>query len=102
MLRASTIHRIATGDLTYEHLPRAVEASRAATVRPKRGATIEKQREVLARTQPWKTNQLPHGSRRARGEDADRAREYQRAFRAQRAGDSEPMRLYREKNRTDR
>ena len=95
--RANTLHRIATGDLTFEHLPRAVEQSRRSVSRPKRGAALEKQREVNARVQPWKVNQLPPGARRARGEDADRAREYQRAYRARLAGDEEPMRAYREK-----
>jgi hypothetical protein len=70
------------GTITYVHLPQAVERAKAAIVRPKRGTAREKQRDVVARAQPWAAHQLPPGAKRADGRDADRAREYQRRYRA--------------------
>lgn len=72
----------AAGALTYDHLPRAVEASRSATDRPKRGASRIKQIATISATKPWEVRQLPPGAKRADGRDADRAREYQRKRRA--------------------
>lgn len=71
----------ADGRITYDHLPDAVEKSRLAPDRPKRGAALEKQRALVAAVQPWKKSQLAPGSKRADGRDADRAREYQRKYR---------------------
>ena len=71
----------ADGRITYAHLPDAVEKSRGATSRPKRGSALDKQRDVLAKTQPWAAHQLPPGAKRADGRDADKAREYQRNYR---------------------
>ena len=72
------------GLVTNDHLPRAVEASRNSTVRPKRGRALEKQRAVLNEHRPWEANQLEPGAQRADGRDADHAREYQRDYRARR------------------
>lgn len=70
------------GEFTYDHLPQAVEASRSARERPKRGEAREKQVETVNKHQPWNKNRLPPGAKRADGRDADRAREYQREYRA--------------------
>lgn len=72
---------IADGTLTHDHLPHAVEQSRLALSRPKRGAALQKQREVIERTRPWQVSALPPGAKRADGRDADKAREYQREYR---------------------
>lgn len=80
---AEKIRRMqADGRITYDHLPDAVEKSRIAINRPKRGAALEKQRAVLKATQPWKKYELPAGAKRADGRDADHAREYQRRYRS--------------------
>lgn len=70
------------GRIKYDHLPDAVEKSRLAQDRPKRGSALEKQRALVAAVQPWKKSQLAPGSKRADGRDADRAREYQRKYRS--------------------
>lgn len=81
-MQAKKIQRMqAEGRLTYDHLPAAVECSRDARDRTKRGSAREKQREVLATSRPWEKSQLPPGSKRADGRDADHAREYQREYR---------------------
>lgn len=81
MQRDKLNRMIADGTLTYEHLPQAVEAAKSATDRPKRGAALDKQREVMAATKPWQAHRLPPGAKRADGRDADHAREYQREYR---------------------
>lgn len=69
------------GRINYEHLGDAVEASRGAKNRPKRGAARKKQIEVICNSRPWEYSQLPPGAKRADGQDADRARIYQREYR---------------------
>lgn len=75
----------ADGTITYDHLGDAVEKSRSAKVRPKRGAALERQRGVLSAARPWEKTQLAPGAKRADGRDADRAREYQREYRKRKA-----------------
>lgn len=79
-----------------EHLARATEAARTAA-RPTHRVTaaVEPVRLALRRVRPWDATLLPPGSVTANGRDADRVREYQRAYRARGAGNPEPMRLYR-------
>lgn len=79
---ADKIRRMqADGRITYEHLPDAVEKSRAAKDRPKRGAALEKQRATIAAAKPWTKALLLPGAKRADGRNADKAREYQREYR---------------------
>ena len=79
---AEKIRRMqADGRIGYDHLPYAVEKSRSAVDRPKRGASLQKQRDVNEAVRPWEKTQLPPGAKRADGRDADRAREYQREYR---------------------
>ncbi|WP_337186563.1 MucR family transcriptional regulator [Phenylobacterium sp.] len=70
------------GALTYDHLPRAIEAARTAG----RGVKCPEDRAkqaAIAAALPRK--QLPPGAKRADGRDADRAREYQREYVRRRA-----------------
>lgn len=77
--------RIADGAVSYDHLNRATEAARSA-IRYKQGVAREHHRERVIETAPWDTNRLAPGAHRADGRDADRARKYQRKYRATKAG----------------
>lgn len=68
----------AAGDLTYDHLPSAVDAARMAGRGERTQADLAAQAE---RARMIKQPQLPPGTRRADGRDADAAREYQRRYR---------------------
>jgi hypothetical protein len=70
----------AAGDLTYDHLPAAVDAARHAGRGQRTGDDLQAQAD-RARAIP--RQQLPPGAKRADGRDADRAREYQRRRREQ-------------------
>lgn len=70
-----------SGRLTYEHLPTAVEAAREAVRAPRTDFDLAAQTEHAKNI---RRKQLPPGARRADGRDADRAREYQREYRARR------------------
>src|SRR5690606_817191 len=72
------------GRITYDHLPRATEASRHAPKRCKTPQDAEAQANRIRQVKPWAKRQLPPGAKRADGRDADRAREYQRAYRLRR------------------
>lgn len=74
-LSTSTLSRIANGEMTYEHLSRATEAARNSDRWPRVAVTRDIQKSV-ALSIPRK--QLPPGSKRLDGRDADRAREAQR------------------------
>ncbi|MBF0169084.1 MAG: MucR family transcriptional regulator [Alphaproteobacteria bacterium] len=68
----------ASGTLTYDHLPEAVDSARLAG----RGTrTADDLREQADRARSIVREQLPPGEKRADGRDADRAREYQREYR---------------------
>ncbi len=73
------------GRITYDHLPEAVAAARDADRPAKRGADRDAHAERMQVVRPWEVNQLPPGAKRADGRDADRAREYQRAYRQKRS-----------------
>lgn len=88
---------ITAGTLTHEHLPVATAAARDAGRRSKTPADAERHRQTIAALRPGDHSRLPAGSRRANGRDADRARNYQIAYRALKNGDPEPMRIYRER-----
>ncbi|MGE7418537.1 MucR family transcriptional regulator [Methylobacterium tarhaniae] len=75
----------ADGRITYDHLPEAVAAARDAERPAKRGADREAHLERMQAVRPWEANQLPPGAKRTDGRDADRAREYQRAYRQKRS-----------------
>lgn len=68
-----------TGVLTYDHLPRATSEARAAGRGERTSADLRAQ---AARAKQIRHKQLQPGARRADGRDADRAREYQRNYRA--------------------
>lgn len=85
------------GAIDYSHLPRAVEASRTASRGRHVPAVKEEQSRLMSELRPGDWSMLPAGSKRADGRDAERAREYQRAYRSLKKGDPEPMRLYIEK-----
>lgn len=68
----------ADGTLTYEHLPVAMECARSAGRPAKTKADAERHAQRMAEVQPWAARQLPPGTKRADGRDADRARETQR------------------------
>lgn len=70
---------IGRGEIDYEHLPRAVEASLGSERASRRDYDIERQREIARNIE---RQQLPPGSKLASGKDADKAREYQRKYRA--------------------
>lgn len=95
---AEKIRRMqAEGTLTYDHLPAAVEAARHAGRTPKSEMDARAQSERVAQLRPVDAHRLPPGARRADGKNADRVREYQRAYRARLAGDELPMIEYMRK-----
>lgn len=87
----------ADGTIDYSHLPAATEAARKAPRTPKTDLDAREHSARVARLRPGDAHRLPPGSKDARGRDADREREYQRAYRARLAGDDSLMRAYREK-----
>ncbi|QND84598.1 Uncharacterized protein ChrSV_2372 [Chromobacterium vaccinii] len=74
-----------------------VEASRKAGRPDKSPEDKRRHREIIQQRRPGDHSRLQDGAKRADGRDADRAREYQQAYRALRAGDSGPMEQYRRK-----
>lgn len=76
-------------------------AASAVAAKKSRGSRVKWERaEQSARTaknRPGDTQMLPPGSRLANGENADRRREYQRAYRATLAGNALAMDAYRSK-----
>lgn len=88
---------IAAGRITYDNLPLAVEAAQRSGRRRKAAVDDARHRRITAEQRPGDHHRLPPGARRANGRDADRAREYQIAYRAMKQGDPEPMRRYRAK-----
>lgn len=88
---------IASGRLTYEHLPSAADASRGADRRRKMEIDDVRHRKIIAEKRPGDHHKLPPGAKRADGRNADRRREYQIAYRALKQGDPKPMQHYREK-----
>lgn len=93
-LSAGMRQRIAEGRHSLDHLPRAIEAARGAARHPRAPATRALQADI-ARAIPHP--ELPPGAARRDGRDAERAREYQRARRAQLAGQPDAMARYRER-----
>lgn len=85
------------GSLDYSHLPAASEAARNARRTPKTELDARAQSERVAARRPGDAKRLPDGALRSDGRNAARAREYQRARRAQLAGDETLMITYREK-----
>lgn len=72
---------IAQGIINYEHLPEAVDLARTAGRGIKRDFDVLEQAKIAANIPK---PQLPTGAKRADGRDADKAREYQRAYRKKR------------------
>ena len=86
---AEKIRRMqSTGQITYEHLPRAIQAAVGSERREKTAEDKLLHTAMMARVMPWKKNQLPPGAQRADGQDADSAREYQRAYRERKKNES--------------
>lgn len=86
------------GRLTYDHLATASNPDTRARMTVKVPASRRAQSELVAKLRPGNHHQLPPAARRSDGRDADRAREYQRAYRAMKGGDLEAMKRYREKH----
>ncbi|NIC05248.1 MucR family transcriptional regulator [Billgrantia bachuensis] len=89
--------QIDAGRFTYDHLPNATAAAREAGRNRKTPVDQARQSAMMAEQRPGDYHRLPPGAKRADGRDADRRREYQIAYRAEKHGDPEPMRRYREK-----
>lgn len=83
------------GKMTHWHLPDACERARRVSRGKYVQAVKEAQSSLAATVRPGDWSRLPPGSRRANGKNADREREYQRAYRALKKGDPEPMRQYK-------
>lgn len=73
-------HMQRDGRLTYDHLPRAVEASRGQP-RQKGGVARTDHSDRVKRARPGDHHKLPAGAKRTDGRNADNAREYQRQYR---------------------
>lgn len=71
-------HLTAEGRLTRDHLPAATAAARGVPRWPRTDWLTDEQRAVAAGIE---RPTIPPGGKRADGRDADRAREYQRAYR---------------------
>lgn len=82
-LRSEIIKQaIESGNLNYEHLPRATEIARTIDKRKKTDVSKNEHRQLIAKLRPGDHGRLPPGAKRRDGRDADRAREYQRVYRA--------------------
>lgn len=88
---------IKDGIVTHWHLTDAVEKARTAGRGERREFDLSEQKERMKRNSHYQERTLPPGSKRADGRDADRFREYQRASRAKKKGDSSLMIRYLEK-----
>lgn len=95
-LAQETARRHANGELGA-HLDRATDAARGTSRGSRVTWELAEQSARTMETRPGDVRRLPAGARRANGENADRARERQRAWRESNAGNAEPMRLFREK-----
>ena len=87
------------GALDYSHLSSASDKSKQAGRGERRDFDLQEQAELIKRNADYPARTLPPGARRADGSDADRCREYQRAYRALKKGDFTLMREYRIKYR---
>ncbi|MHA6885744.1 MucR family transcriptional regulator [Ralstonia pseudosolanacearum] len=99
--RAKLVRMVAYGSFDYSHLERATNAAKDAPRPTKQPADALQHATAMQLVQPWNTNRLADGTKRADGRDADRAREYQQAYRALEAGDPLPMVRYRSKWQED-
>lgn len=88
---------ITDGIVTHWHLADAVEKSRASGRGKRRDFDLAEQAERMKRNARYTQRTLPPGSKRANGKDADREREYQRAYRALKSGDHSLMIEYKSK-----
>lgn len=87
----------AAGSIDYSHLPDATQASRSAARTRKSTMDTIAHAERMRKLRPGDHSRLPAGATRSGGRDADRAREYQQAYRSKTRGDSGPMARYRKK-----
>lgn len=88
---------ITDGVVTHWHLADAVEKSKASGRGERRDFDLAEQAERMKRNARHTERTLPPGSKRANGKDADREREYQRAYRALKSGDQSLMLEYKSK-----
>ncbi len=79
MHRDKLIGMISDGVLTHDHLPTAVDSAVGAKRAKRTNYDLDGQAQIAKNIQ---RKQLPVGAKRADGRDADKAREYQRAYRA--------------------
>lgn len=91
---AQTRQMHADGILSSDHLPTASDPQTRRPMTPKVPATRRAHSDMVRQLRPGDHAKLPAGAKRADGRDSERAREYQRALRAMRAGDNSPMREY--------
>lgn len=89
---------IREGVVTHWHLSDAIEKAVSADRRERRDFDISEQKERMRENSHYKERTLPQGSKRADGRDADKLREYQRAYRAMKKGDNSLMIKFREKH----
>lgn len=85
----------ADGVLTVDHLPSASDPRTRRPTNQRAKASRKAQSELAKRVRPGDHSKLPPGSKRLSGRSADRAREYQQAYRALNDGDPQPMIEYR-------
>lgn len=86
---------IADGVVTHWHLADAVEKSKTSSRGERRDFDLAEQAERMKRNARHEERTFPPGSKRANGKDADREREYQRAYRALKNGDPSLMVAYK-------
>lgn len=90
---------VESGALNYDHLPQATLAASESPRPPKVPASKRSHSKLVKQLRPGDHARRPPGSTRASGRSVDRARDYQRAYRALRAGDATLMQEYRNKYR---
>ena len=86
------------GLINNDHLADAAKNIDYPQRAKKVGASTLEHKNWLAENSPWDANKIKPGGKKSDGRDADRAREYQRAFRAMKAGNVELMARYRAKH----
>lgn len=86
-----------TGILNGKHLKDAARQIDYDARAGKQPASDAEQKRGVHRAKPWDSKKIPTGGKRRDGRDALRAREYQRAYRALKQGNSGLMDAYRKK-----
>ncbi|MBM2884080.1 MucR family transcriptional regulator [Chromobacterium phragmitis] len=95
--RRLLLDMVADGRVQRPDQAELTAAARGAGRPDKTPEDKRRHRAIIQQRRPGDHARLPDGAKRADGRNADRAREYQQAYRALRAGDSGPMEQYRRK-----